>query len=104
MLQNHAHGSFTDFRGVGGLVPLAGGVSQRAGALAAGSAGGPGRAFGGGAGGANAAERRRVKSLERELRRKDKALAEAAALAGRWFYLYQMPQNNGYVERFNWMS
>ena len=33
-----------------------------------------------GAGSANAAERRRVKSLERELRRKDKALAEAAAL------------------------
>lgn len=29
---------------------------------------------------ANAAERRRVKALERELRRKDKALAEAAAL------------------------
>lgn len=32
------------------------------------------------AGNANAAERRRMKALERELRRKDKALAEAAAL------------------------
>ena len=31
-------------------------------------------------GGANGAERRRVKELERELRRKDRALAEAAAL------------------------
>ena len=39
---------------------------------------GEGEAASGGA--ANGAERRRVKELERELRRKDRALAEAAAL------------------------